>query len=75
MGVATRAIETAGTIDAQRQLVLDEPLPIDGPTRVRVIILIPETSLPKVDVNTSSIPQGGVHAKTCSAESDVYPFG
>jgi hypothetical protein len=42
MEVATKTIETTGTVDAQRQLVLDEPLPIVGPTRVRVIILLPE---------------------------------
>ena len=42
MEVAKRAIETTGTIDAQRRLVLDESLPIVGPTRVRVIILLPE---------------------------------
>ena len=42
MGVATKAIETTGTIDAQRQLVLDESLPVAGPTRVRVIILLSE---------------------------------
>ncbi len=44
MKVTTRAIETEGTIDAQHQLILDldEPLPINGPTRVRVIILLPE---------------------------------
>ena len=39
---ALRAIEVAGAIDEQRQLHLDEPLPIVGPNRVRVIILIPE---------------------------------
>lgn len=42
MGVTARAIEATGTIDAQRQLILDEQLPIIGPTRVRVIILLPE---------------------------------
>ena len=42
MGVAIRAIETIGTIDAQRRLVLDEPLHVIGPSRVRVIILLPE---------------------------------
>jgi hypothetical protein len=42
MGVATRAVEMTGTINAQRQLVLDEPLPIAGPAQVRVIILLPE---------------------------------
>jgi hypothetical protein len=42
MRTAKKAIETTGTIDAQRQLVLDEPLSVAGPTRVRVIILLPE---------------------------------
>ncbi len=37
-----KAIEVAGTIDSERQLHLDRPLPIEGPSRVRVIILIPE---------------------------------
>lgn len=42
MGNTKKVIEIMGTIDAQRQLVLDEPLPVAGPTRVRVIILLPE---------------------------------
>jgi hypothetical protein len=37
-----KAIEVEGIIDEQRQLHLSEPLPITGPSRVRVIILIPE---------------------------------
>jgi hypothetical protein len=37
------AIETTGIVDAQNQLRLDEPLPVAGPSRVRVIILFPET--------------------------------
>ena len=37
------AIETTGIVDAQHQLRLDEPLPIAGPSRVRVIILVPES--------------------------------
>ena len=44
MEAATKAIETTGTIDAQHHLVLDETLPVVGPTRVRVIILVPEES-------------------------------
>ena len=44
MQAATQAIETIGTIDAQHHLVLDETLPVVGPTRVRVIILLPEDS-------------------------------
>jgi hypothetical protein len=37
-----KAIEATGIIDAERRLVLDEPLPVIGPARVRVIILLPE---------------------------------
>ena len=36
------AIETTGIVDAQHQLRLDKPLTIAGPSRVRVIILVPE---------------------------------
>ena len=42
MGTPLKALEVVGTIDEQRRLQLDEPLPIVGPSRVRVIILIPE---------------------------------
>lgn len=42
MGHTVRAIETAGTIGDQRHLVLDGPQPIAGPTRVRIIMLLPE---------------------------------
>ena len=42
MEVTTKAIEMTGTIDAQRQLILDESLPVVGPMRVRVIILLSE---------------------------------
>ncbi|MEA2104381.1 MAG: hypothetical protein U9P79_07065, partial [Candidatus Cloacimonadota bacterium] len=44
MQAATQAIETIGTIDAQHHLVLDETLPITGPTRVRASHLLPEES-------------------------------
>ena len=37
-----RAVETTGTVDKEHKLVLDEPLPIAGPSRVRVIILLSE---------------------------------
>jgi hypothetical protein len=37
-----KAIERAGIVDAQHQLVLDEPLPIAEATRVRVIVLFPD---------------------------------
>ena len=37
------AVETMGVVDEQRQLRLDEPLPVAGPSRVRVIILFPDS--------------------------------
>ncbi|HEX9372516.1 MAG TPA: hypothetical protein VF897_16005 [Roseiflexaceae bacterium] len=42
MEVTMKAIETTGTVDQERRLVLDGPLPIAGPSRVRVIILLTE---------------------------------
>lgn len=42
MRATSKAIETTGIIDDKQHLVLDEPLPVAGPTRVRVIILLPE---------------------------------
>jgi len=42
MKTLERAIETTATINVRRELVLDEPLPVVGPTRVRVIVLLPE---------------------------------
>jgi hypothetical protein len=40
MAVPLKAIELTGTIDQDHQLILDSPLPIKGPSRVRVIILV-----------------------------------
>ncbi len=42
MATNIKAIEVQGEIDEQRQLHLDEPLPIVKPGRVRVVILLPE---------------------------------
>ncbi|GEM_PF-1994609 len=36
------AIETTGTISANRRIVLDEELPSNAPSRVRVIVLFDE---------------------------------
>jgi hypothetical protein len=35
------AIEMTGTIDEEHRLVLDGPVPIVGPLRVRVLVLYP----------------------------------
>lgn len=44
MSAKMKAIETTGTIDEHNQLHLDNPLPISGPSRVRVIVLFPDES-------------------------------
>lgn len=40
-----KAIETTGTIDEQHRLVLDKSLSNVAPSRVRVIILVPEDDI------------------------------
>jgi hypothetical protein len=45
-----RAIEVNGTIDDERKLHVDGPLPVESPGRVRVIILLPE----EADIDESS---------------------
>ena len=40
--IVEKAIEARGTIGKDHRLVLDESLPIEGPKRVRVIILLGE---------------------------------
>ncbi len=42
MAATAKAIETTGTVGEDHQLHLDGPLPIAGPSRVRVIILVPD---------------------------------
>ena len=44
MEILKKAIEVSATIDEKKRLVLDEPLSIVGPARVRVIILPPDDS-------------------------------
>ena len=43
---AWRAIEVGATIDEQRELHLDGPLPAVRPGRARVIVLVPEDGEP-----------------------------
>lgn len=42
-----RAIEVEGTVDEQHRLHVDEPLPVGGPGRVRVLVLIPDSPVPE----------------------------
>ena len=45
MEIASRAFEMTGTVDTHRHLLLDDALPIKGPRKVRVIILMPEEDI------------------------------
>jgi hypothetical protein len=54
------AIETTGVVDAQHQLRLDQPLPIAGQSRVRVIVLVPD----EADISESAWTKA---AATCPA--------
>ena len=47
MEIVEKAIETTATINSNRQLILDEPLPIAGQQELGVIILLPDD----VDIN------------------------
>ena len=72
MQATTKAIETTGTINAKHHLVLDETLSITGPTRVRVIILVPEES----DINETEWLQAAAANPTLDflkdPEEDIY---
>lgn len=46
MGTPVKAFETTGTVYEEHRLLLDEPLPIPGPSRVRVIILLHDEEEP-----------------------------
>jgi hypothetical protein len=66
------AIETTGIVDAEHQLRLDEPLPIAGQSRVRVIVLLPD------DAETSETAWGKAAATSPAfdflkdAAEDIY---
>lgn len=66
-----RAIETTGTIDRGHRLVLDEPLQIDGPAHVRVIILLPEDDLDEKEWNKATAGNKSFEFLKDSAE-DIY---
>ena len=57
------AIETTGTINANHQIVLDEELPANAPSRVRVIVLFDEDT----DINEKEW-------LTAASGNDVFDF-
>jgi hypothetical protein len=68
-----KAIEISATINDRQQLVLDDPLPIKGPARVRVIILMPE--IDDIDENQwlRSVKTNPAFDFLCDPAEDIYP--
>jgi hypothetical protein len=67
-----KAIETTATINADHQLVLDEPLPVTGPARVRVIVLLPQ----EADIEEGEWLRAGITSGAFeflkAPEEDIY---
>jgi hypothetical protein len=70
-----RSIECAGTISAQGELQLDELLPLNQPSRVRIIVLFPE-SLESDDITpdqwSNAVASNPSFAFLHDAEEDIY---
>jgi hypothetical protein len=59
-------------VDAQHQLRLDEPLPIPGQSRVRVIVLVPEAEDISEAVWTEAVSASPAFAFLKDVAEDVY---
>jgi hypothetical protein len=66
------AIETTGVVDSERQLRLDEPLPIVGPSRVRVIILVPDSEEMEEQAWTKAASSSPAFDFLKDAAEDIY---
>jgi hypothetical protein len=72
METTMTAIEMTGRIDEHHQLQLDDPLPVSGPMRVRVIVLYP--------IEDEEDEKAGLRAAACNPafeflkdpEEDIY---
>lgn len=66
------AIEATGIVDAEHQLRLDEPLPIPGESRVRVIVLVPDVEDISEAAWTKAASASPVFDFLKDAAEDVY---
>jgi hypothetical protein len=66
-----KAIEAVGTIDQDRRVVLDEPLPKGIAGRVRLIILFGEDE-PSESEWLKAVAQGGTFDFLSAPEEDIY---
>ena len=66
-----KAIEAVGTIEQERRVVLDQPLPEGVSGRVRVLILIEEEGLSERDWMRAAVRGGGFDFLNAPGE-DIY---
>jgi hypothetical protein len=70
-----QAVEIMGTIDEKGQLLLDEPLEINKPSRVKVILLIPDDNeLDSDDSNLETIQASLKRALKEAQEGKTRPI-
>lgn len=72
MEATMTAIELTGTVDERHQLQLDDPLPISGPKRVRVIVLYSPTDEWDENEWLQAAARNSAFAVLHDAEEDVY---
>jgi len=72
MNIQTKAIEAIGIINEKNELILDEPLPLLGPTRVRVLILVPNHEDLKEDEWLSTVTKNPVFNFLKEPAEDIY---
>jgi hypothetical protein len=72
MNIQTKAIETTGVINENNELIIDEPLPLLGPTRVRVLILVPNHEDLKEDEWLRTVTKNPVFDFLKEPAEDIY---
>ena len=72
MNIQTKAIEATGIINEKNELIIDEPLPLLGPTRVRVLILVPNHQDPKEDEWLRTVTKNPVFNFLKEPAEDIY---
>jgi len=72
MNIQTKAIETTGVINENNELIIDEPLPLLGPTRVRVLILVTNHEDLKEDEWLRTVTKNPVFDFLKEPAEDIY---
>jgi hypothetical protein len=72
MRATMTAVELTGTIDEQRHLQLDAPLPFNGPARVKVIVLYPLDDEPSEAEWLYTAAHNPAFASLHEPQEDIY---